>query len=108
VSPLLFLALAGVYVLGVAGVVAAGSMPGSIVKSAPVAAADLEERLAAIRSEPVAERFLMARQSRRRDDAMKSLHRVVESLERAFTPVTARRTRSDVAAPGSLRATRSH
>jgi hypothetical protein len=104
VSPLLFLALVGVYALGVAGVVTAGS----IVESAPVAAVDLDERPAIIRSEPVAERILIARQSRRRDDAMKSLHRAVESLERAFTPVTARRTRSDVAPPGSLRSTRSH
>jgi hypothetical protein len=117
VSAPLFLALVAVYVVGVAGVVAAGT----IVESRPEDPRDLDDRLALIRETTApgtiiaphprhsrrARRVRRPRSSHRRADASRSLYRAVESIARAFTPVVSQRMRSDVATSGSLRSARS-
>jgi hypothetical protein len=104
----LFLALGGVYLLGIAGVVVAGSIVESPPPKDPVG---LEERLAAVREAARPTGTIIARRRRRRRhraDAAGSFHRAVESITRAFTPVVTRRMSSDVATSGSLRSARSH
>ena len=105
-APLL-LALGGIYLLGIAGVVVAGS----IVESTTKDPGALDERLAAIRETARPEDTIIARRPRRlrrRADAAGPFHGAVESVARAFMPVVTRRTRSDVATSGSLRSARSH
>ena len=103
-SALLVFALGGIYLLGIAGVVVAGS----IVESPPTDPGGLDERLAAVSEAAAPEGTIIARRPRRRADTAGSLHRAIESLARAFTPVVARRMRSDVATSGSFRSARSH
>jgi hypothetical protein len=104
VSALLLLALVGVYVLGIAGVVVAGS----IVESPAKEAVGLDERLAAVRETAAPEGTIIAGRPRRRADTAAPLRGAIESIARAFTPVVTRRMRSDVATSGSLRSARSH
>jgi len=107
--PILFvLALAAVYVLGVAGVVFAGSIVGPERGSSQ----SLEERLALVRTTEDARRDAppderVPARPRRRANASRSRPRVVESIVRAFTPVLDQRMRSDVAASRSVRPARS-
>jgi hypothetical protein len=112
VSSLLFFALVGVYVLGIAGVVVAGS----IVESPPRDPRGLDDRLALIRETTTPTGTIIARRprhtrrprgTRRRANTARSLHGAIESITCAFTPVVTRRMRSDVATSGSLRSARS-
>jgi hypothetical protein len=105
VSALLFSGLVMVYVLGVAGVVAAGSLVGS----RPEKPRDLEQRLARVRETASPQDTIIASRPRRprRRDAFVSQSVAVESLARVFRPVASRRTRIDVAT-GSSRSARSH
>jgi hypothetical protein len=102
VSAWLFFALVGVYVLGIAGVVVAGS----IVESVPVDPGDLDDRLARVRENAEPAGTIIARRSGHAD-AAKSWRAAIESIACAFTPVGTRRMRSDVATSGSLRSVRS-
>jgi hypothetical protein len=102
-SATLFFALVGVYVLGIAGVVAAGS----IVESPPDDPGGLEDRLARVRENVEPEGTIIARRSRRAD-AGTARRGAVESIARAFTPVGTRRMRSDVATSGPLRSAHPH
>jgi hypothetical protein len=113
VSALLFFAFVGVYVLGVAGVVVAGT----IVEPRPDDSHGLEDRLVLARETTAPHGTIIARHPRysrhqpgkhHRADAARSLHGAIESVTRAFTPVVTRRMRSDVATSGSLRSARSH
>jgi hypothetical protein len=110
---MLFFALVGVYLLGIAGVVAAGSN----VESRPANSRGLENRLALVRETTTPNDTIIARRphhtrrprgSGHRADTAPSLHGAIESIARAFTPVVTRRMRSDVATSGSLRSARSH
>jgi hypothetical protein len=101
-TALLFFALVGVFVLGIAGVVIAGSLVGE-GEAEPLS---LEDRLALVRTTAPPEGLIVSRRSRRGADAAQSLHRVLESIAGAFAPVVARRMRSDGAASRSLRSAR--
>jgi hypothetical protein len=103
VSSLLCLALVGVYAVGVAGVVVAGSLPGSRAHTGT----DLDERLAVVRETATPEDTIIAHRPRRRADTRAPRRGAVESIARAFAPVVPRRMRSDVAASGSFRSARS-
>ncbi len=114
-SALLFLALVGVYALGVAGVVVAGSLPGARPSSNAGSRADdgpdLDERLAVVRETATPDGTIIAgrpRRPRRRANTAALRRRAVESIARAFTPVVTRRMRSDVATSGSFRSARAH
>ncbi len=107
-SALFLLALGGIYLLGIAGVVVAGSIVESTPPNDP---GGLDERLAAVREVAAPHGTIIARRrrrSRRRADTARSSHGAIESIARAFTPVVTRRMRSDVATSGSLRSARSH